>query len=213
MPIAWIETARLRLRPCRRSDLDELHALFTDPGVRRYLLDDTVVSRDWVAAEITSSLESFADSGIGQWAILPAGGDELIGFTGYRRFHAPELELYYGLASSHWNRGLATEAARAMIRLGFEHHGFPSILASTDAPNAASARVLEKAGFRFEKRTRVAGLDTLIYRLDLCDFDLGTRRRNRPEPEWTLQRRSRHRSQSESGFQLARVTVPSPSRF
>ena len=174
MPIVRIETARLRLRPYRRSDLAALHALFTDPGVRRYLLDGEVVSRDWVAEEIRGSLACFADRGFGQWAILARDGGDLIGFAGYRYFHQPpELQLLYGLAPAHWNRGLATETARAMIRWGFEQHGFDVIRASTDAPNAASIRVLEKAGMRFEKRVLVGGLDTVYYRLAREDFEPG----------------------------------------
>ena len=44
--IAAIDTARLRLRPYRASDLDALHRLWTDAGVRRYLWDDRVIERD-----------------------------------------------------------------------------------------------------------------------------------------------------------------------
>ena len=52
----------------------------------------------------------------------------------------PQLELLYGIAPEHWNKGLATEAANAIIRHGFDTLGFERIEASTDAPNAASVR-------------------------------------------------------------------------
>jgi RimJ/RimL family protein N-acetyltransferase len=50
-----------------------------------------------------------------------------------------------------------------LVRYGFEELGFSEVWASTDAPNAASARVLEKAGLRFERRAVVNGLATLFY--------------------------------------------------
>ncbi|MEM7351679.1 MAG: GNAT family N-acetyltransferase [Acidobacteriota bacterium] len=166
-----IETARLWLRPYRQDDLDVLHTFFTDPGVRRYLLDDEIVPREWVADEIHASTANFEQQGFGQWAIFPRDGEDLIGFTGYRFFHdPPELQLLYGIAPSHWGRGLATEAARAMIRCGFEEHGFDAIVASTDVPNTASVRVMEKAGLRFAKRIEIDGLDTIYYQLERGSF-------------------------------------------
>ena len=63
----------------------------------------------------------------------------------------------------HWSRGLATEAAKAMIQFGFEQLGFERIIASADAPNVASHRVMEKAGMAFDKRVTVDGLDTVYY--------------------------------------------------
>ena len=120
MSLVRIETARLRLRPYRPEDLDALHAFFTDPGVRRYLLDDAIVSREWVAAEIRTSMELFASRGFGMWSVFPLGGDALIGCCGYRFFHdPPELQLIYALAPASRNRGLASEGAWAMRRSCF----------------------------------------------------------------------------------------------
>ena len=164
MPIAVIETARLQMRPFALGDLDDLHRLFTDPGVRRYLLDDQVVGREWVEEEIAGSLGRFEMHDGGLWSVSLKGDGALAGFCGYRPFHdPPELQLLYGLAPTYWGRGLATEAARAMIRYGFEELGFTRIVASADAPNAASLRVMERAGLTFAKRVTVNGLDTVYY--------------------------------------------------
>ena len=76
---------------------------------------------------------------------------------------------------AHWNRGLATEAARALLRFGFEERGFPTIRASTDALNTASIRVLEKIGMRFHKRELSNGLDTVYYTIARNAFREGER--------------------------------------
>src|SRR3990172_1069901 len=77
-------TERLRLRPCEPADLDALHALFTDPGVRRFLWDDRVTARDETAAVIEASVASFTSHGFGQWLAFPREGDALVGFSGLR---------------------------------------------------------------------------------------------------------------------------------
>ena len=159
-----IETARLRLRPCRRDDIEVLHRIWTDPGVRKYVWDDQIIARSQAAEIVEASLTQFRHQGDGLWLMLSGQADMAVGFCGFWPFHQPaQLELLYGLVPSHWNRGLATEAARALLRFGFEERGFPTISASTDAPNAASIRVLEKIGMRFHKRELSKGLDTAYY--------------------------------------------------
>ena len=159
-----IETARLFLQPYTRDNLDALHRLWTDPDVRRYLFDDEIMERAWVAAEIEHNLACFETQGFGQWAMFLKGHDALIGFCGYRSFlDPPEVQLLYGLAPKQWGQGFAPEAARAIIRYGFETLGFDKIIASTDAPNEASLRVMKKVGKTFQKRVLIDGHDTNYY--------------------------------------------------
>src|SRR4028118_495727 len=159
-----IETARLRLRPFTPNDVDDFHHLLIDPNVRKYLCDDKVIPREQAASFIEGSLASFETNGFGLWAVLPREDDTLIGFCGFWFFYdPPELQLLYGIAPDRWGKGLAAEIARAMIRYGFEEHSFDRIIASADAPNLASLRVMEKAGMTFEKRVSINGLDLVYY--------------------------------------------------
>jgi len=68
--------------------------------------------------------------------------------------HRGTAELGYWLAEPHWGRGIATEAARAMVAYGFEHLELRRIEAVVFAWNPASARVLEKTGLTLEARLR-----------------------------------------------------------
>ncbi|HZY65265.1 MAG TPA: GNAT family N-acetyltransferase [Rubrobacteraceae bacterium] len=100
-PGPGIETERLRLRPVSGCDLEDLYQIFVAPGVRRYLLDDKIVSREWVEAEIRASRKRFANLGAGIWALLPKDTNILAGFCGFRFFHdPPELQLLYGSMAS-----------------------------------------------------------------------------------------------------------------
>jgi [ribosomal protein S5]-alanine N-acetyltransferase len=171
MSVLELETARLRLRPYAPDDAGALHALWTSPGVRRFLFDDEIIPPEFVEEEIASTTRSFADNGWGQWAAFLRETGSLAGFTGFRPFHEPpELELLFGVAEEHWGRGLAGEMAAAMIALGFERFGFDRIQGSTDAPNAASVRVMEKLGMRFLRRANSGGLDTIYYEITPGEF-------------------------------------------
>jgi len=161
-----LTTARFALRPLGAADAQELHALWTAPGVRRFLWDDEVIPRAQTDEIVARSAELFAGRGLGLWGARArdrGAHDALAGFAGYWYFRdPPELELLYGVAEP--GRGAATEIARALVDYGFDALGFDEIRASTDAAHAASARVLDKLGFTLERRATAAGLDTLFYR-------------------------------------------------
>ena len=158
---------RTELRPIAESDADELLELFRDPSVRRYLLDDAMVSADWVRAEIRSSRGRFAESGAGLWAVRLPGAEQIIGFVGFREFFdPPQLQLLYGLLPAYWGRGLATEVAARICNHAFADLGHDCVRAATDRPNAASSRVLERLGMELERSTDEGAAGTLFYRLD-----------------------------------------------
>lgn len=167
-----IETARLSLRPCRESDIDDLHRLWTDPQVRKYLWDDVIITREQAAEVVSASLESFERNGFGQWVVSLKESDSLIGFCGFRFFgDPPEVEILYGLAPAHWGKGFATEAAKAMMRCGFEENGFERIYAGADPPNAASFRVMENCRMKFAKRILINEQEAVYYELSRAEFE------------------------------------------
>ncbi|MHC4934208.1 MAG: GNAT family N-acetyltransferase [Planctomycetota bacterium] len=142
-----IETARLSLRPVATSDKRTLHALWTDPGVRRFLWDDEVIAIERVAEEIEKSLETFQLLGFGLWLVFDRNG--LLGFAGLRPVpESGEIEILYAIRPERWGEGLATEAARSVLGFGFKRCGLGRIIARADAPNRASVRVMEKLGMR-----------------------------------------------------------------
>ena len=95
-----------------------------------------------------------------------AGG---IGFNLQSDVNRLSAELGYWLGEAHWGRGIMTEAVRAVTAHGFDALGVRRIFALPFAANAASARVLEKAGYRLEGVMREAVIkdgritDQLLY--------------------------------------------------
>ena len=162
-----IVTARAVLLPFADADTDELLAVFREPMVRRYLLDDDVVPVDWVSAEIAASGQRFERDGTGLWAIRLAGRPDIIGFAGFREFFNPsQLQLLYGLLPQYWGQGLATEAAAAVCTHAFRALGLKRVAAATDINNEASRRVLLRLGMRPVKTTAEGAGGTTFYEMD-----------------------------------------------
>jgi len=174
-----IDTPRLHLRPYRNSDVDALHALWTDPVVRRHLWDDIVITRNRAAQVIQASIDCAAAHGVGQWVVYPAGASALIGFCGLSFIdETPEIQLLYGLAPPYWGCGLATEAAHAVLRHAFSALRRERVYAITDTPNTASVAVMQRLGMQFDARFQHHGLDSLRYVITQEAF--ASRRRVQP---------------------------------
>lgn len=161
-----IATARLRLRPVRPGDAETLQVMWARPAVRRFLWDDRVVDLAETREVLARNTALFASHGVGLWLVHATPDDVPMGFAGYWEFHEPpRLELLYGLDDRWWGRGLATEAAAALLRFGFEHRGYDAIDASIDTPNVASARVLVRLGFAPVDPVPSAKANTSFFRL------------------------------------------------
>ncbi len=76
---------------------------------------------------------------------------EAIGAVSLEARGQDRLTLGYALAPEAWGKGLASEAVEAMVEAGFVLTNAVEIVASARVENAASRRVLEKAGFRIRR--------------------------------------------------------------
>jgi [ribosomal protein S5]-alanine N-acetyltransferase len=173
-----IHTDRLRLRPFRPEDEEALFHLWNDARVRRYLFDDLPVPREGVQEQIALSQQDFRERGFGEFGLFLAERPEaLIGFSGLRRIDGgADVEVLYGLLPGFWGRGLATEAAGAVLRFGFERAGLEEIWAGADFDNAASIRCMERLGMSpaGERRVGPRRLPATYYRIRRRDFTAGT---------------------------------------
>lgn len=166
-----IATSRLDLRPIRSTDSAGLLLVFRDPEVRRYLLDDTLVSPEWVEAEIDASQRAFDEEGWGIWAIRKLGDDRIRGFVGFREFFdPPERQLLYGLLPESWGLGYASEAGAAVLAYAFEVLRVESVVAATDAPNVRSIAVMKRLGMTFQRRTEDGVYGTEFYECRRADI-------------------------------------------
>jgi len=159
-----IETARLLLCMFTQDDLDDLSLIYADADVMRYLSGHPL-SREETAGWLNYFLTGWENYGFGWWAVVLKESGELIGHCGLQFIHVtPEVEVTYGLATAYWRKGLASEAARACLRYGFEQLRLDRIYALADPGNVGSHRVMERVGLRYDK--------TEYYKDDLYEGDL-----------------------------------------
>ena len=155
-------TPRLLLRPLRRDDLDALAEVYLHPLVMRWIGSNT---RNDVEREIALQLEHQTSLGWDFWAVEDRRSARMIGDCGLQplEHHRPEVELGYDLHPDSWGRGLATEAARAVLEQAFGPLGIDRVIAVVKPDHVASHRVLEKAGLH-RAGTRLAyGESMLLY--------------------------------------------------
>jgi len=166
-----LRTERLWLRPIGPADAEALHALWIEPAVRRFLWDDRVIDRATVDGVIERSAASFAAEGFGHFALREREAGPLLGSCGLQRAAAHgEPELLYSLAPGAFGRGLATEAARAVLEHAFTRLRLPRVLARADVPNRASVRVMERLGMQYAGEREEGGLRLVSYALASADW-------------------------------------------
>lgn len=154
-PVVWpraiptLATARLRLRAPGRGDAAALLGILGDPEVTRYHNMPTLTTLAEARAALERLRRRHAAREAVRWAIELAGTGELIGTAGLLRLDAEHrrAELGYEIARRWWGRGLATEAAAAIVRYGFRTLRLHRIEAGVLPGNDASVRVLRKLGF------------------------------------------------------------------
>jgi RimJ/RimL family protein N-acetyltransferase len=148
---------RLRLREWREDDWPQAHEYASDPEVVRYMDWGPNIEEE-TRAFIRGAVEARQASPRMHYdlAVALAGSDRVIG--GCRLWiestEHRDASIGYSLARAHWGQGYASELARGLLAFGFETLGLHRIWAIVEPENAASARVLEKAGMQREGRLR-----------------------------------------------------------
>ena len=150
-PAPVIETSRLILRPHRLADADAITQSLSDIAVTRMMARvpapfDRKDALDWLIPHSAGLSES--------WALAVTERDDVhIGVVSLELRHGC-WHLGYWLNRYFWRRGIMTEAVGAFTDFCFEEFQLRRMYTEPFANNAASARVLEKAGFALEGRLK-----------------------------------------------------------
>ena len=153
-------TARLRLRPRHRDDIDAILAMDLDPEVYRYSemlpsvpkIPDPATLKETIKSQIKSGLPR--DSWVVEWKDQPgllglAGlGSVSIGMDalGSVSIGMEANALWFRFVRNAWGQGIASEAVHAILKHGFRVLKHPTIVAFSHIENWRSCRLLEKIG-------------------------------------------------------------------
>jgi RimJ/RimL family protein N-acetyltransferase len=148
-----LASPRIQLRPWKDADRAPFAAMVADPEVMRHF--PATLTREESDAWVDRAMRKMGERGWGFWALDyladPASGPTFAGFTG---LNIPDPELPFGpcvevgwrLAPQFWGLGLASEAARLAVRVGFEVAGLEEIVAITTLRNTRSQAVMRRLG-------------------------------------------------------------------
>jgi len=147
-------TERLLLRAYRDEDFPALYAMRSDAGSARYLYWEPQ-TEDEVREALARRIEKQAIRAEGDGLILAAEhratGEVVADVVLHWVSAAHRLgEVGYVVHPDHTGQGFATEATRPLLTVAFDALRLHRVIGRLEARNAASARVLEKLGFRRE---------------------------------------------------------------
>jgi RimJ/RimL family protein N-acetyltransferase len=151
-----LDTARLRLRALTAADDPALVALYGDARAMETWVMEPFTSPDDARAYRAHLALGFSRRTLFVWGVFTRDEGALIGAGLLARWAPNHRRVYIGwyLASAHWGRGYATEAAGAVAAFAFEALGCHRVEAEVVPENVASKRVAERLGFAWEARLK-----------------------------------------------------------
>lgn len=144
-----IETTRLILRTWEGKDIDVYFKINQDPKVLKFLPKTMTIEE--VKSFMTAMNEQFQKHKYTLWAAEEKANGNLMGFIGLHRTNweshfTPCIEIAWRLGSEHWNKGYATEGAKAALEYAFNQLCIKRIVAFTVPKNLRSTNVMKKIG-------------------------------------------------------------------
>lgn len=172
MRLPIIETERLLLRIYKPEELEIVYKMLADKNVTRFYPPGFSITREEVLASLPRRFKHWRERGFGQLGVFEKENENLLGYCGLQPFdNTPEIEIYYGFFEAAWGKGYATEAARAMLRFGFENTNLDKISAGTHPDNVASQKVLQKIGLeKHEGLRRFYNIDSVYFSVFRADY-------------------------------------------
>ena len=165
--IMQLRTERLILRAFSREDVDAMTQLFANPDFMRFSLG--VFTERKKTVDFIEKVMGWNLAGMpSQFAVVLRGQHAVIGYCGFH--HHPEVpgevEIGYRLHPDYWNRGLITEAARAVRDHAFADLKLPRVISLVHPENIPSRRVAEKNEMKIENEITFRGFPTLVYAIN-----------------------------------------------
>jgi ribosomal-protein-alanine N-acetyltransferase len=153
MSIPAIETERLFLKPFTLKHSSFIVELMNTQGWIKYIGDRNIKTIRQAADYLENGpIKSYVDNGFGLSLVELKAHAKPIGMCGLiKRDYLEHLDIGFAFLPAYTGQGYAYEVARKTIEHGFNQLDQQQILAITLPSNAASIKLLEKLGFRYEK--------------------------------------------------------------
>lgn len=159
----FIETERLIIKAPSLSDLDDWCAVYAESDMKHY-------SKEVVMEWLNHHILEYKKYGFSICSVFLKDNDEFIGRAGLFCYvdidsQKPDIEMGYIIHKKHWNKGYATEIAKALIDWGFTNLNITKLIALARIDNKKSQHILEKIGMHYVKQIHSEGEDFLFYEI------------------------------------------------
>ncbi|MDB6041959.1 MAG: acetyltransferase family protein [Gammaproteobacteria bacterium] len=166
-----LETERLVLRRLTADDAPFILQLVNEPSWLQHIGDKGVRTLEEARNYIDKGpIEMYGRLGFGLYLVELKASGEPIGMCGLiKRESLEDVDVGYAFLPRFWAKGYAVESASAVVSHGKSAFGLSRIVAITSKENHASAKVLGKLGFRFERAVRltVDAAEVNLYAMDV----------------------------------------------
>ena len=143
----FMTTERLGFSVWTAEDEPLAFRLWGDPQVTRYICASGIFTPEEIRGRLQTEIRNRELCGVQYWPIFDRQSGELAGCCGLRPHGEHSFELGFHLRPEYWGRGLAAEAAEAVIRMAFADLDAAELFAGHNPKNVNSAKVLKKLGF------------------------------------------------------------------
>jgi len=156
-----LETERIILRPLELSFADDMFNNWTsDPEATKYMMFNTQTSVEETKDFVRMVEAEHAGGNSYNWGFFLKETGEIFGSGGID--YSEERKMYilgYIIRKSLWNKGLTTEAAKAMIDFAVYEAGITTIFSCHAKENIYSGKVMEKVGFVYQQDGMLTSID------------------------------------------------------
>ena len=145
----FLRTERLGFSYWASDDFALAQQLWGDSEVTRFI--GGPFTEEQIRKRLERHMALLRDYNVQYWPIFLLETGDHVGCGGLQPYRMDEqiYELGFHLHRAYWGRGLAEEAARAVIGYAFESLGLETLFAGHHPENAASRKVLQKLGFQY----------------------------------------------------------------
>ena len=165
MPKFVLHTRRLILREFKLSDDKVMFELNSDPEVMRYT-GDVYLESVKKARELIANYSDYKKNGFGRNTVILKETGEFLGWCGLKKLPDGTVDIGYRFLKKNWNKGYATESAKAIITFGFKNYGLTEIIGNAAVENVGSIKVFEKLGMAFVCKRAYDGIEnSVLYKI------------------------------------------------
>jgi ribosomal-protein-alanine N-acetyltransferase len=156
-----LQTPRLILREINLTDAKAMLELNSDPEVMKYTGDVSFSSIEETRTFI-ANYPDYKKSGFGRNAVLLKETGEFLGWCGLKKLKDKTVDIGYRFHKRNWNKGYATESARAIIGYGFNNYDLTEIIGNAAEDNIGSIRVFQKLGMELVSKREYDALGSAV---------------------------------------------------